>query len=236
MGCDSLYIVDVLLGVAIGVVGSFVAWLISFRLIAPSIAISPEISRLAPPAGYGSQHLYRVKVRNRRRWRRAIDLEFSCAFVLSGIYEGRPDNLGSFPVPLDELASPRLLPRSNRIAWIRLHEALELQERLPPALQALFDNGSIRLEELLSLPSAQIRFFVRCNDSFSGAPRLEERSYKAGCVALGPFAKDSVNIDEMRSGGRENHELLWKDLPHATAMGPTGDSTDEPWVPSGEQL
>lgn len=181
------------LGVVIGVAGSFLAWYLTARVIRPSIRIGPQVSRVDGPEGW-PQYVYRVKVVNRRR-RQAIDVEFGATLDTKGIHADRIDNWNVYEVPIDSPSTRRLPPRGSRIVWIDLRNAHDLIRRLPALEATKQRDGTLRLEELLALNGGSVlRFFVRCNDGFSGAPCLFEWEYRSGSVGVGLFEKSSASL------------------------------------------
>lgn len=198
---------DYLWQVLIGVGSALVVWLLTFKFIKPSIAISPKISRRPAPEGDARTYVYRVKFRNRRRSRRAVDLAVSASLSIKGVWEDREENRAVYDVPVDISSVPRIKPQAGRVVWLVLPAINKLPERVPQELRTKFQDSSIRLEELLALEDAVLRFFVRSNDSFTGAPLLAEKEYRAGCVVHGTFFKHSVEIDPGTVEGYERDEL-----------------------------
>jgi hypothetical protein len=202
-------------GVVVGVASSFVAWLLVQALIRPNLEISGEISRLPAPSDYGAVYLYRIMIRN-RRWRRCLDVDYNCAFRMTGVHQDRETNTSVYVVPLDEITSTGLDRRANRIVWVRIHEAEQLVTRLPAALQKKVLDGTIRLEELLRLPGASLRFSVRCTDGFSNVARLRTMTFETDCVGIGQFDKKTGRLQHGLL--RESHEPLARSV---TGSGPT---------------
>jgi hypothetical protein len=96
--------VQILVGVVIGVVGSLVAWWIVARAVRPRILISPKISRL-PEWRRDVPWRYRVKVVNgSRRWplprSPLVDVRIVATLRFRGLDEKLPRNTNNYTLPL----------------------------------------------------------------------------------------------------------------------------------------
>lgn len=186
------------LAVLLGVASSFLAWFITFRVIRPRIRISTGISRVTAPHNDDYRYAYRVKVKNRSTRRRMIDVEFGCTLHLRSVHPELTHNTNVFDVPLSKQTVRRIKPKGERVMRLRLHRLLDEREdleRLPPAVVTLLRDPGYTLDGLFRVaPEAVIRFFVRCNDSFSGAPALEEMEYRSGSIFVGQFEIGGWNL------------------------------------------
>ncbi|MBN4047627.1 hypothetical protein JYT71_01315 [Acidimicrobiaceae bacterium AH-315-P05] len=213
--------------VTIGVFGSILAWLLTFRALRPSLEVSEHVSRVPAPDEYPVPHVYRVKVRNRRRKRQAIDLTVICQLAIRGVYSNRPTAVGVYELEFENNL-PKINPGSTHTFWLRLLSNPDLAGILPDDLVGRVRDGSIRLEELLALPGAQLRFYVRCIDGFSAAPLLVERVYKAGAVKIGVFADGVCEMALGADAPSERIELSEDSaLDYSNNPGPSSDSADD---------
>lgn len=194
-----------------GILTGVGAWLVTMRAVRPAIDISPEISRIQPAKGdKARQHLYRVKLRNKRRTRSAIDVEISCRLGMINAFDDRSKNRSNYVIPTSLERLPELKRRAERVLWLHLHEAGKLESRLAslsPDLGRRLGAGEARLEELLALPRARLIVTVRCNDSLSNAPRVVSHTFVTGSVAIGYFESKTTRINRTRFEGYELDEL-----------------------------
>lgn len=191
-----------------GVATSLVAWLIVTWLLRPRVEFSEHISRV-PKADDPTKFIYRVKVLNKRRYRKVL-VDFSCSIRMKGVHLDRPNNFSVMKVPLGDGDTLRIKPRDFRVVWIHPERIDELDRYLPAEIGASLRRGSLRLDELLTvhLEEASLTVFVRCTDGFSGSQALFERTYPAGFVRVGLFEKGrSLQI----AAGSVNEKVLSPD-------------------------
>ena len=136
----------------LGIVASVAAWWFITLRLRPSLEISREIAK-TPHAKTPLGYVYRVKLRNPSPKRYVADVVVDARLRLEGSHPEQPGNSFLLVVPVGPGRTyPAMGPLTERT--LRLHiENLEGSsiERLPAGLRSRLSEGSVMLEELLSI-------------------------------------------------------------------------------------
>lgn len=159
------------IGLILGIFGSFVAWFIVWRVLSPSIGISPQISKTRSTTNSIVSYKYRIKILNMRR-SDAMELTYG-ARLRYNRNDGRNDNWPSLSFPF-ESGTRHTLSR-NTITRFKLRELGEEHfQYLPPWA----DKGPHDIEFLLrNLPDAELIFTCIASHSYSGSRKSFSKTY-----------------------------------------------------------
>src|SRR5450631_1829692 len=102
---------NLLVGLALGILGSFVAWVVVAHLLTPKVAIGEVIERRTRIDG---TTYYRFEIGNARAWRRADDVSVTARFDVRRTRPSGAVVTSWFNVPVDDVWIPSLIPRRRR--------------------------------------------------------------------------------------------------------------------------
>jgi hypothetical protein len=164
-------------GFVLGVVASFIAWLVVAALLRPRLSWEPTLRAI----GSNDAPWFYVYLRNRRPWH-AFDINVEARLRVRGLYKDRPARWATFDLPLDDPHIPviRGTLRSHRTNVSRLRTIFTGGARqgfrvlchpsaLPDRLRHELSDDSCSLTDLLALgQEAELYFVVTATDGFSG--------------------------------------------------------------------
>ncbi|TFV60884.1 hypothetical protein E4P41_10235 [Geodermatophilus sp. DF01-2] len=177
---------------ALGIAASFVAWFIVWRTLSPKVEFSPCISRIRAQdeedeEQYGGPCRWRVKVRNSRRRRPAMELQFTARLRFTSRLSG---NTGAVQMRV----TPASLPFMSKNILLVLDVAEDaFGDR---ALRYLRRQGVEPgdLDDLVSaLDGGHVRVSCIATDSFSGSRRAFIHEYGPNDVKEGRFVFDDLS-------------------------------------------
>ena len=191
-------------GIAIGIAGTFVAWLIKTRLLPPRLRLSEMISR----RDEGGEARWRVKLGN-YSWQAAADLS-----IRAVLRARRPDGsiailqLGLSTDDIDVLpARAKGKPGRHRLVYIDPAQLSPFGlERLPDRLRAKVEHpqqsGQLTLEDLLAMGSpSSLTITVTCSNGLSGARKWFSRSYSRDDITTASFYRGSLQSERQQQAG-----------------------------------
>ncbi|NTU49889.1 MAG: hypothetical protein HGA87_03200 [Desulfobulbaceae bacterium] len=170
--------IELLLGIPIGIATSLVAWYILFHVIAPTVEFFPSVFKSRTRKSRCGWN-YRVKFRNTGT-RDIVDLELVAKVRIRGLSQQRPSFWNAIYLPVDDSRIPKVRShRGTSKRFVILVHPSEISDSaksaLPTELQSKCENGTLSLEDLLNLGSqATFQVFAFAYDSFSGSRRLFE--------------------------------------------------------------
>lgn len=187
-----------IVGFPFGILASFIAWMIVFRWIVPSICFSELISKV-PPAVYAREintPRYRIKFMNTGR-RGIVDVEVMTRLrvrCLSG-NQVFANTWSMVTLRTDTMREPRIPPGASRTVVLDLEGTPELKSSL--FLSAIAGRDPLLLETLLSLGTdAEIAVWVFGYDDFSGSRKaFVSKKYRLEDIAIGKY--DCLNIEPL---------------------------------------
>lgn len=196
--------IGLLLGIPIGIATSLVAWYILFHVIAPMVEFFPSVFKARTretPSGWK----YRVKFRNTGT-RDALDLELVAKVRICGLSKQHPSAWRAIYLPVDDPRIPKV--RSHRGTSKRMVVLVDpcaipdsTKTALPPELRLQCENGTLGLEDLLSLGSqATFQVFAFAYDAFSGARRL----FESPTYTIHDIVEETGDTDQLKD---ENTEM-----------------------------
>src|SRR5713101_1852592 len=134
---------SILSSVLIGILGSFLAWFIVFRLLVPKVRFAEKISEV------GIQHpRLRLKVRN-DGCRDILDCEVMAEFRIRGLDRELPKNISVPTIPVYAPRFPRLARSRNRLITFRSYTFDDEAARFLP--RDFGNNKNLSLSELFRL-------------------------------------------------------------------------------------
>lgn len=173
--------VSLMLGIPIGVMCSFLAWLIVTQGIRPTLRFEKLIDQVTDPR---SAPLFSVGFINSGR-RDAVDVVTHARLRLRGLVPGRPERWLVMEVPTNNRSIPVARPRRRggvRHVLVLLPSAIAPADRarLPEQLSVSLDEGSISLLDLMRQASAsELTLSAVCSDRFSGARHVfQSRAFR----------------------------------------------------------
>lgn len=178
-----------LVGIPFGVLASFLAWMIVFRWIVPSISFSEVISKV-PPVTYAKaikDPRYRIKFLNIGR-RGIVDVEVMTRLRVRCL-SGNQDFANTWcmvTLKTDTMREPRIPPGASRSVVLDLEGTPELGSSL---FVSAIAGRELTLETLLSLGTdAEIAIWVFGYDDFSGSRKaFVSKKYRLEDIAVGKF-------------------------------------------------
>jgi hypothetical protein len=168
-------VLNILIGLVLGVVSSLAAWIVVTQLLKPNVAIGKFIERWDRPDG---SRYYRFAVGNARRWRFADDVTVTARF---NVLKRRPSGrvvTNWFNVPVDDAWIPSLLPRRRRKAKRFSHYPVLLFRNAPPAMlegmpaHLRAQGDAMLLEDVLAWSGGGVRLIVFATDRFSATRKM----------------------------------------------------------------
>lgn len=183
-------LVDLVLGVVIGLATGLAAWWVVARALTPRLALSAEISKL--PAELGpALWRYRVKVANLPRWfirAEAAEVRMTATLRIKGL---RDSNWTNFPIPIGHTGEVDLIER-NIVPRLQIHE-MEAEHLSRLAKEAGWKGAleQIELEDVLRLGArAEVRVVVGAAHPYSGSRRSFVARYIQDAVRCGRFSRE----------------------------------------------
>lgn len=178
-----------LIGLPFGVLASFLAWMIVFRWIVPSISFSEVISKVPPVihAKAVKKPRYRIKFINAGR-RGIVDVEVMTRLRIRCL-SGSQDFANTWSmvtIRTDTMREPRIPPGASRTVVLDLEGTPEFGSSL---FLGAIAGRELTLETLLSLGTdAEIAVWVFGYDDFSGSRKaFVSKKYRLGDIAIGKF-------------------------------------------------
>lgn len=154
----------------------------------PKLSISPAVSRVDSTG----EPVYRVKIRNDRRWRAAIDVEVKAYLWLPGFY---PNQTTTKIVDVGTSVSEPLVlpPQDSRVIRMRIAEAVATVGGDGR------HEGTSSLETLLSGSGrpGQLRIWLTCTDGYSGQRRAFHARYSRGDISPRRFQAEGIGLAGM---------------------------------------
>lgn len=141
-----------MIGFALGVVASLLAWLIVAALLRPRLTWESDLRAISHS---GAPWFY-VYLRNRRPWQ-AFDVKVEARLRVRGLYEDHPERWATFDLPLDDPHIPVL------------RGTLTSQRANASRLRIIFTGGTRQGFRVLSHPS-ELPDRLRCELPESGRP------------------------------------------------------------------
>jgi hypothetical protein len=193
-------LLDILLGVAIGLITGLLSWWIIARFVRPLLVIVPDISKLPDETG-AARWRYRIKVLNKRRrlipHTAAVDLHVTATVRILGLRESAPKTWYTISVPVGRTGDLAYV-RWNSALRLRLHNISEDQMMLlPQSLQGEIKDASIELESLLALGSkAQLRVVATAAHSYTLGRSIAVRRFRTDSIHNGPFEAAGERVVE----------------------------------------
>jgi hypothetical protein len=182
-----------LLGFLLGGGASFCAWWLVTHGIVPSLAFSPTISKVSKRED-PARSSYRFKFKNSGR-RAIIDVE-----LFARLYAKLSPTATTYqviPIALSQTRFPILRARGrDKLISILPAESQHFgRANYPEAIRAAYTSGSLTLEQIMSM-DGEVELQVICFgfDSFSGARKLWQVTYKVDSIKEGAFKKTSFDI------------------------------------------
>jgi hypothetical protein len=178
-----------LVGFPFGVLASFIAWMIVFRWIVPSIVFSKVISKV-PPLTYAKtikEPRYKIKFLNIGR-RGIVDVEVMTRLRVRCL-SGNQDFANTWTMVTlrtDTMREPRIPPGASRSVVLELEATPELGS---PLFVSAINGRDLTLETLLSLGmDAEVAVWVFGYDDFSGSRKaFASKKYRLEDIAVGKF-------------------------------------------------
>lgn len=194
-----------IIGFPFGILASFLAWMIVFRWIVPSICFSEMIS-MVPPAVYAraiKKPRYRIKFMNTGR-RGIVDVEVMTRLRVRCL-SGNQDFANTWSMVTlrtDTMREPRIPPGASRTIVLDLEGTPELKSSL--FLSAIAGREP-SLETLLSLGTdAEIAVWVFGYDDFSGSRKaFVSKKYRLEDIAIGKY--DGLNIEPLSDHRQDDY-------------------------------
>jgi len=188
-------VVTIIVGFFLGMVGSYLVWLVTVRTYVPKIVVS-QIARntvSTNPLIYE----YRIKVFNQGR-KSVSGLSITCKIFIQGINRSRPKNIISLYLPVaDENPFPVLEAHSGRVYTLRISGIRGGRHKgLPEGVCNGLVSGEVSLEELLQLSEVSyLRLAVTGSHEVGGLQRTIDRKYIISDIIEGEFKQsNTVNI------------------------------------------
>ncbi len=163
------------------------------HLLRPKVAVSDFVSRSVDPSGNAE---YRLKIQNRRRWRRAIDVSIEAYAYLPQLRRPNSNETIGLDVVGDELVGLRRLGR--KILYLQVdQEGIDaIRSHLPagatPNVEALLRLADTRLDDDHRIPRAEIRVWLAYTDSYSGVRSAKHLTYTSDQITSHLFETNSV--------------------------------------------
>jgi hypothetical protein len=186
---------SVISGIAIGVAGTAVAWVLKTHLLKPRMRMSEQISKM-PEQGTAT---WRIKLGN-YSWQPALDLSIHAVLRATGVTTVMAVGLSSDSIDI----LPRCAlgkPGRRRLVYLDPANLTAFAvRRLPETLQAKIQNpelhGPIELDDLLSLGQADrpatLTVTAFCFNGLSGTRKHFARRYTLSDIQGRPFRAGSL--------------------------------------------
>ena len=218
--------VNLLLGLVLGVLSSLLAWFVAVGLLTPKIEIRRTVQALDDDKGCVR---YRFGIRNKRIFRDAQDLTVKVRCRCRTSAAGHTGNRvrRTFDIPVDDAWVPIIRSRwywrkhqpkdrNAKITWPQLPVML-IDQIAPWAVDGLPKDrlGMLDLSEVLnpSTHRGSIRLIVTAFDSWSGTKKLFIERFGLDDVERRQVAdadSQTTNHGESRSMIRENGARFWR--------------------------
>lgn len=190
-----------MIGIPVGVLGSFLAWWIIYHRIIPIVRFSEDICKdKYDPDNTGFR--YRIKLENYGR-RAILDLELIARYRVKGLFKGRPGNWKVVYIPLHNNRIFNMPPvkksHFREMVRINLNEASEFNNIIfSRQIRTKLKNKLLLLEDLLSLGAdSTLQIYGFGFDEFSGVRKfVKSKVYKKNDIKFGEFNKKGLNVIE----------------------------------------
>lgn len=193
------YIISAIIGVPIGILGSFIAWWIIFHLNVANIQFSTDICKDTSEAD-NSGFRYRIKLENYGK-RAILDLELIAKYRVKGLRKNRPSNweIVYIPLHLDRLLKviPRRKHHMRYVVKLCINELDDFSKVIYP--EEIIEKSklkSILLEDLLNLGTKRtLQIYGFGFDEFTGIRKLfESKIYSLSNIKVGSFNKKGLDV------------------------------------------
>jgi len=205
-GVADSVVISVLIGLAVGVTGSFLAWLLVVQYLAPKICLLPDISRTETSETTNGLR-YRVKFYNERKSNRLfpfveralMEVKITATFEVSGL--GGSSRTSCADLEVDDSWLAFIGAGGNRVVRVHPEATNDFSKApFPNAVCRHCAEGTLTLEELLELDeSARLRVVVTSSDAFSGSRKLYQHCYVRTDIKDGLFEGREVVIKDNSS-------------------------------------
>ena len=198
---------DIMIGLVLGLLTSFVSWAILFHYLVPKIGFSCSLAKVRRRKTQNDKAPYRYKFKIENSGRRnIIDIELTARLSVKGLKS--PTKWNRLYIPLESGTAshriPQLLPATkgksgrrpeifltpNSSDWLR--EWTVFPEEIPRKAA----DKSLLVEDLLKLgKEAKLEIQAYCYDSFSGSRKLYvSPPYTADAILAGEFDPTSLEV------------------------------------------
>lgn len=203
-------LVGIIVGVTTGSLSSLIAWWISYRLLAPNIAFSPQLKK-ARTENAKTGYYYQFKIGNLKKHTSAIDIAFRVTLYLPDFPLVGVTNMYSIPTASTTIfeLSPK---KDGSTGWNR-RLSLQINNKefvknfdktyFSNDLKTLGESEMLTLEDLLSItPGSFIRIHASAANSYSGSRRLfKSKDYQLSDVVEGKYERFSLELKAEDTSG-----------------------------------
>lgn len=194
---------EYLYGFIVGILGSFIFWLVITKLFVPKIEFSKEISKeLNTDDNDPVTYKYKFKFYN-RGFRDIIDMEIFVIFKIKGLKKNKPKIWDVFHIPLFHSRIPYLEKKKNKIFTFQLSKSTDFDVAyIPDNIKEKIKDHSIELEDLFSLgTNATMQIFIYGYDEFSGSRKLFKSSiFRNSDIKEGVFILKGLTVKKLPVG------------------------------------
>lgn len=182
----------------LGIVTSFIAWLLVFHFFVPKVNFSEKISKQVDS---NSNFKYRIKIENAGA-RSIYELNIYVKISIRGLNIERKRNLEVTFLPVSfegviPIIEPVKKTRRRNLIKIDPNKTEEFERDIYPyKVRNKVKNKQLLLEDLLSLGSeAWLELYIIGNDQFSGSRKvITSKKYFKQDIVDKPFDKNSLEI------------------------------------------
>ena len=204
--------VEILVGIVIGIATNLAAWWFLFHLIVPKLTFSVSISKIPAPKNENerSGFKYRIKIQNSGK-RGVIDVDVMARLRIRGISNISKTNWHVINMPISSEGKvykiPRILSIKNKSAHthtlkLLINNVPEIQHNLiyPKKIRDKAKKHTLVLEDLLSLGTeSNIQIIAFGYDEFSGTRKIfVSKRYILNDIKVGSFYSKGLEVNVVR--------------------------------------
>lgn len=192
-------LISILIGVPVGIAGSFIAWWIIYHKIKPVINFSSTISKIKRNPN-SKNYTYRIKFENSGK-RAILDLNLIVKLRIKGLNPSFSGNWEVLYIPIDQINTPIIKQvkksRTRTTITLFLNKAEDFTKPIyPNNIRKKYLDNNLELEDLFKLGSkVTLQVYGFGYDEFSGVKKLfKSNIYSANDIKEGYFDRAGLEV------------------------------------------